>query len=169
MERGRAALEGFQESPEGWARLGVPGVTKRSSVLDILSNPAFGKVTLADLVRRVPSLQGEGGVSEKVASDLEADARYSLFVDRQAREIERMRKRKRDEIPRGVDYNCEPIFYIPNNPRPNKNPKNPKDSNKPHRSHSGRASEAPPLQSHPVVVQISLTRAYKSLRCKGSL
>lgn len=101
IARGMDALAALQGNSREWADRGIAGVTKRCNGLDLISNPIFG-VTLDDLLVRVPSLHP--AVDQSVVQDISTDMRYRMFVDRQAKEISRMRETKHSKIPEELDF-----------------------------------------------------------------
>ena len=69
-------------------------------LVDLLRRP---EVTLADLVSRHPELQAME-IDSDLAATVEADIKYEGYVDRQRRDVERMRGREEVAIPAGFDF-----------------------------------------------------------------
>jgi len=83
-------------------------------LLDALRSPAHGgrtltrvlrrpELALADVVALAPELAALE-IAPEDAATVEADVKYEGYVERQEREVERMRRREAVEIPMGLDY-----------------------------------------------------------------
>ncbi len=77
--------------------LGQP-LNKEASLLQLLSRPAVSLAGLADLPVELPD------VSPTVAEQLEIQARYRGYIDRQSEEIERNRRNETTRLPEDIDY-----------------------------------------------------------------
>jgi tRNA uridine 5-carboxymethylaminomethyl modification enzyme len=80
------------------ATLGVP-VSRESTVHDLLRRPELGYARLMT----VPAL-GPGVDDPKVAEQVEVQAKYAGYVERQLDEIERQRRHETTAIPAAFDY-----------------------------------------------------------------
>lgn len=110
----RAAFEGKMESLTSARKMaGTLSVTpnearkqgisvnedgQRRSVLDLMS---YKDVTWADLVRVWPELSN---VRPEIVAQLERDARYAGYLDRQAQDVEALRKEEATVLPRDFPY-----------------------------------------------------------------
>jgi len=105
MERlnaGRDLLEQTIITPSGLARMGMPinqdGV--RRSGMQVLSFPSVEVGDLASINSALAELDPE------TAAQLKRDATYANYIDRQAREVEMLRRDEAVTIPRDFDYRC---------------------------------------------------------------
>jgi tRNA uridine 5-carboxymethylaminomethyl modification enzyme len=71
---------------------------QRRSAFDLLSYPTLG---IAEIARIWPQFAGLDG---KIAEQLEADAKYSVYLDRQAADIAAYRKDEGFALPENLDY-----------------------------------------------------------------
>jgi tRNA uridine 5-carboxymethylaminomethyl modification enzyme len=71
---------------------------QRRSAMDLLSYPNIGVV---DLIRIWPQL---GEITPAVAQQIEIDAKYSVYLDRQAADVAAYRRDEGLELPDGFDY-----------------------------------------------------------------
>ena len=71
---------------------------QRRSAFELLSYPDIG---IADLARIWPRL---GELAPKIAVQLEIDAKYAVYLDRQAADIAAFRRDEELELPEGMDY-----------------------------------------------------------------
>jgi tRNA uridine 5-carboxymethylaminomethyl modification enzyme len=71
---------------------------QRRSAFELLSYPDIG---IADLARIWPRL---GELAPKIAAQLEIDAKYAVYLDRQAADIAAFRRDEELELPEGMDY-----------------------------------------------------------------
>jgi tRNA uridine 5-carboxymethylaminomethyl modification enzyme len=79
------------------ARLEKP-ITRNYKAADLLRRPEIDYAGLTQII-------GEGeGVSEKVAEQVEIQAKYSGYLDRQLDEIEKTRRHQQTVIPNVIDY-----------------------------------------------------------------
>src|SRR5204862_105335 len=71
---------------------------QRRSAIDLLSYPTIG---MADLIRIWPQL---GQFAPAIAQQIETDAKYSVYLDRQAADVAAYRRDEGLELPEGFDY-----------------------------------------------------------------
>jgi tRNA uridine 5-carboxymethylaminomethyl modification enzyme len=71
---------------------------QRRSALDILAYPGLG---FADVVRVWPEL---GAVRPEIAQQLEVDAKYAVYLDRQAADVAAYRRDEALELPETLDF-----------------------------------------------------------------
>lgn len=103
MERlaaGRARLEGRSYTPGqlGGIGLRVSQDGARRSALQVLALPDAG---FAELMRLDPDL---GDLDGDTCRQIEIDARYAFYIDRQARDVEMLQRDEAQEIPLDFDY-----------------------------------------------------------------
>jgi tRNA uridine 5-carboxymethylaminomethyl modification enzyme len=72
-------------------------LSREYSLLDLLKRPELD-------YRHVGGLIGEPVTDDRVAEQLEIDAKYAGYIDRQAEEIERLRRHENTGIPADFDY-----------------------------------------------------------------
>ncbi|MBM3527566.1 MAG: tRNA uridine-5-carboxymethylaminomethyl(34) synthesis enzyme MnmG [Alphaproteobacteria bacterium] len=75
---------------------------QRRTAFDLLSYPTL---SLADVSRIWPEL---GALSPKIAEQLETDAKYAVYLDRQATDIAAYRRDESIELPEQLDYDAVP-------------------------------------------------------------
>ena len=71
---------------------------QRRSAMDILSYPNIG---IADAIRVWPRL---AEIPETIARQIEIDAKYAVYLDRQAADVAAYRRDENVELPEGLDY-----------------------------------------------------------------
>jgi tRNA uridine 5-carboxymethylaminomethyl modification enzyme len=71
---------------------------QRRSAFELLSYPHIG---MRDLARVWPAF---GELAPKIAEQLEIDAKYAVYLDRQAADIQAFRRDEGLELPAGIDY-----------------------------------------------------------------
>lgn len=71
---------------------------QRRSAFELLSHPNIG---IADLAKVWPSL---GDLPAKIAEQVEIDAKYDVYLSRQAADIAAYRRDESLELPEGFDY-----------------------------------------------------------------
>lgn len=104
IERETARLKSLWAAPDNAlaaqveATLGVT-VSRETSAYDLLRRPELGYTLLA----QVPAL-APGVIDAKVAEQVEIQAKYSGYLDRQADDIERQRRSEATPIPADFDY-----------------------------------------------------------------
>ncbi|WP_149196365.1 tRNA uridine-5-carboxymethylaminomethyl(34) synthesis enzyme MnmG [Luteimonas suaedae] len=104
IERETARLRGLWASPNnvaGRAAIDVLGIElkREASALDLLRRPELDYAKLAS----VPAFAAEA-VDPAVAEQVEIEAKYSGYLDRQRAEIERQQSHEGTPIPDGFDY-----------------------------------------------------------------
>jgi tRNA uridine 5-carboxymethylaminomethyl modification enzyme len=100
LEDGRSLLERLTLTPNEAARHGLElnRDGRRRSAFELLAFPGIDMGTLAAIWPAV------GGIAPAIAGQLEVDARYAAYVDRQAADIEALRKEEDARIPPGFAY-----------------------------------------------------------------
>jgi tRNA uridine 5-carboxymethylaminomethyl modification enzyme len=100
LEQARARANALSITPKQAAdydvRLNQDG--KRRTAFELLSYPDIG---VSDIARIWPEF---AGVPTKIAEQLEIDAKYAVYLDRQSADIESYRKDESFELPEGLDY-----------------------------------------------------------------
>ena len=71
---------------------------QRRTAFDLLSHPNFG---MAEAIRVWPQL---AGVPAPIAQQIETDAKYAVYLDRQAADVAAYRRDEGLELPEGFDY-----------------------------------------------------------------
>jgi len=104
LRRARLLLENLGLTPNEAARHGVKlnQDGARRTGFDLLALPG---VSLETLRRVWPELCG---IPPKIAAQIEIDAKYAVYLDRQAREIEVLRRDEALMIPEDIDYGVLP-------------------------------------------------------------
>lgn len=85
-----------KESKELEEKLKSP-LTREYSLMDLLKRPELG---IADVV----NLKGEVDIAPQVAEQVEIQAKYSGYIDRQKEDIEKMKRNENTVIPDTFDY-----------------------------------------------------------------
>jgi tRNA uridine 5-carboxymethylaminomethyl modification enzyme len=75
---------------------------QRRTAYDLLSYPTLG---VAEVARIWPEL---GALNAKIAEQLETDAKYAVYLDRQAADVERFRRDESLHLPDSLDYGSIP-------------------------------------------------------------
>lgn len=75
---------------------------QRRTAFDLLSYPSFG---VTDIARVWPEISA---IEPKIVEQLEIDAKYAVYLDRQAEDVERFRKEETMRIPDALDYEVIP-------------------------------------------------------------
>ncbi len=100
LSRARGLLEGLSLTPNAAARHGLKvnldGM--RRSAFDLLALP---DVSIGSLAAIWPELTG---IAQKIAAQIEIDAKYAVYLDRQTKDIEAFRRDEALAIPDHVDY-----------------------------------------------------------------
>jgi tRNA uridine 5-carboxymethylaminomethyl modification enzyme len=109
----------FEEKREGiareeqrlartWVQAGSPDAHRLEKKL---ARPLGREYSLADLLKRpeftyadIAGIQGEPSNDSQVAEQVEIQAKYAGYIDRQADEIARLRRYEHTELPAGLDY-----------------------------------------------------------------
>lgn len=96
----RAAIEGISVTPSEAARRGIrinqDGI--RRSGIDLLAFPDVTVESLADAWPELPP------IDESVARQIERDAQYAGYLDRQKADVEALRREENQPIPADLDY-----------------------------------------------------------------
>ena len=100
LEDGRRLLESLTLTPNEAARHGLElnRDGRRRSAFELLAFPDIDMVRLAAIWPAI------GGIAPAIAGQLEVDARYASYVDRQAADIEALRKEEGVRIPPEFAY-----------------------------------------------------------------
>ena len=100
LSQARGLLEGLSLTPNAAARHGLKvnldGM--RRSAFDLLALP---DVSIGNLTSIWPEL---AGIAPKIAAQIEIDAKYAVYLDRQTKDIEAFRRDEALAIPDHVDY-----------------------------------------------------------------
>ncbi|MCB1548263.1 MAG: tRNA uridine-5-carboxymethylaminomethyl(34) synthesis enzyme MnmG [Hyphomicrobiaceae bacterium] len=104
LASGREALDACLITPSEAARYGleINRDGRRRSAFELLSHP---DVDMARLMTIWPRL---AEIARPIARQLEVDARYAVYLDRQAAEIEALRRDESTTIPADIDYRSLP-------------------------------------------------------------
>jgi tRNA uridine 5-carboxymethylaminomethyl modification enzyme len=104
LEEGRVLLQGLSLTPNEAARHGLElnRDGRRRTGLELLAHPAVGLARLRAIWPEV------GRIAPQIATQLEVDARYAAYVDRQETDIQALRKEESVRIPADFDYGCVP-------------------------------------------------------------
>ncbi|MDM3870782.1 tRNA uridine-5-carboxymethylaminomethyl(34) synthesis enzyme MnmG [Porticoccus sp. W117] len=88
-----------------------PGSAEAEQLKDILSSPISREYNLHDLVKRpemsygdIAALDTSIEVAEAVAEQVEIDAKYAGYIDRQQEDIDRLKAQENTAIPADFDY-----------------------------------------------------------------
>ena len=104
LSRGRVLLHQLKASPSAARQAGIAvnADGKARSAFDLLSYP---DVSVADATRLWPELTS---IPEPILGQLVVDAQYAVYLDRQARDIEAVRRDEQKPIPEELDYAAIP-------------------------------------------------------------
>jgi tRNA uridine 5-carboxymethylaminomethyl modification enzyme len=100
LEAGRALAGSLSITPTEAARHGL-SLNKdgqRRSAMDLLSYPNIG---IGDLARIWPQL---GAIAPEIVQQIEIDAKYSVYLDRQTADVAAYRRDEALELPDALDY-----------------------------------------------------------------
>lgn len=86
------------EADQGLTELGLQSLTKPVAGKELLRRPAVGYGTL------VPLGIGDPSLPDNVASEVEVVAKYEGYIEKQRREVERVRRLEEWPIPHDFDY-----------------------------------------------------------------
>lgn len=109
FENKREAIEQeTQRMAKTWIHPGTP----EADALDArLKSPLTREYSLADLLKRpelgyddVASLKGEASDDAQAAQQVEIQAKYAGYIDRQQEDIERLRRHEHARLPQDLDY-----------------------------------------------------------------
>jgi tRNA uridine 5-carboxymethylaminomethyl modification enzyme len=100
LEAARARARAVSLTPDEAVRFGLVlnRDGKRRAAYDLLSYPKHG---IADIARIWPEF---GALDGKIAAQLETDAKYAVYLERQAADVERFRRDEAAELPDALDY-----------------------------------------------------------------
>jgi len=100
LEAGRALARSLSVTPNEAERHGLTlnKDGQRRSAMDLLSYPNIG---IADVIRLWPQL---GEIPAKAAQQIEIDAKYAVYLDRQAADVAAYRRDESVELPDNLDY-----------------------------------------------------------------
>src|SRR5690606_8122169 len=102
--RGKPRLRHLKASPNAARQVGIAVNEdgKSRSAFDLLSYP---DVAPADAIRLWPDV---ATIPEPILGQLVVDAQYAVYLDRQARDIEAVRRDEQKPIPEELDYAAIP-------------------------------------------------------------
>ena len=100
LSAGRASLEAATFTPKDMrkADISVSEDGNRRSAFEILS---FPNVTFSNLVKLEPSF---ASIDKVIQNQLSCDALYANYIERQNRDVEKMKRDEAHEIPDDFDY-----------------------------------------------------------------
>jgi tRNA uridine 5-carboxymethylaminomethyl modification enzyme len=100
LETGRRLAQSLSVTPNAAERhgLALKKDGQRRSAMEILSYPNIG---MADVIRVWPQL---AEIPESVARQIETDAKYAVYLDRQAADVAAYRRDEGLELPENIDY-----------------------------------------------------------------
>ena len=100
MEQARALAQSLAITPNEAAKHGLSlnHDGQRRTAFELLSYPNLG---MTEVGRIWPEL---AGLAPKIAEQLEIDAKYAVYLDRQSADIESYRRDERFELPEQLDY-----------------------------------------------------------------
>lgn len=97
-----------QRLRETWIQ---PGTAESKAIEPKLENPISRENNLMELLRRpelayqdIKNLKGEGVDDEQVAEQIQVQAKYEGYIQRQQGEIERLRRQENTALPEGLEY-----------------------------------------------------------------
>ncbi len=96
----RAAFESFALSSNDWRRFGIE-VNQDGTMRSAFKILSYPDISLERILAVEPAL---GQFSARVLESVEADARYAVYLDRQAADIEGVRKAEAREIDPSIDW-----------------------------------------------------------------
>ncbi len=107
-EKREAIVKEQQRLKETWVQAG----SAEAEVLkDRLKSPLNREYSLHDLLKRpeltyadIGNLKGDGATNAQVCEQVEIDAKYAGYIDRQQEDIDRLRQHENTAIPDGFDY-----------------------------------------------------------------
>jgi tRNA uridine 5-carboxymethylaminomethyl modification enzyme len=104
LSRARALLEDLSLTPNEAARHGLK-VNQ-----DGIRRTAFGLLALPDVtIQSLPAVWPElAGIAPKIAAQIEIDAKYAVYLDRQTKDIDAFRRDEALAIPADVNYGTLP-------------------------------------------------------------
>jgi tRNA uridine 5-carboxymethylaminomethyl modification enzyme len=104
LESARARARAASLTPDQGARFGLElnRDGQRRTAYELLSYPKHG---IADIARIWPEF---GALDAKIAEQLETDAKYAVYLDRQAADVQRFRREEAAPLPESLDYDVIP-------------------------------------------------------------
>jgi tRNA uridine 5-carboxymethylaminomethyl modification enzyme len=104
LRAGRAMARALNVTPNEAGRYGLAlrKDGQRRSAFELLSYPDIG---IADLARIWPQL---GGLDHRIAEQIEIDAKYDVYLSRQAADVESYRRDESLALPEDLDYAALP-------------------------------------------------------------
>jgi tRNA uridine 5-carboxymethylaminomethyl modification enzyme len=104
LEHARKLAESLSATPTEVARQGlaVSQDGQRRNAFELLAYPDIG---FADIARIWPQMQG---IASEIAVQLEIDAKYAVYLDRQAADVAAYRRDEGLELPDALDYGQMP-------------------------------------------------------------
>jgi tRNA uridine 5-carboxymethylaminomethyl modification enzyme len=102
LQAARALADGLAVTPNEAAKHGISlnRDGQRRTAFELLSYPTLG---LGEVARIWPEL---GELDPKIAAQLEIDAKYAVYLDRQSADIASYRRDESFELPAGLDYSA---------------------------------------------------------------
>ena len=105
IERESARLRASWVQPGSPAAEAVAAKTGKAlpreySLMDLLKRPELGYRDLADL----PGIDGESVTDESVAEQVQIQAKYQGYIDRQQEEIDKLKRHEATPLPEDLDY-----------------------------------------------------------------
>lgn len=104
LEAARAWAKSVSITPNEAQKFGIALKLdgQRRTAFDLLSYPSFGAVEIARIWPEISAIE------PKIVEQLEIDAKYAVYLDRQAEDVERFRKEETMRIPDALDYEVIP-------------------------------------------------------------
>jgi len=107
-EKREAIVKEQQRLKETWIQAGS---AEAETLKDRLKSPLNREYSLHDLLKRpeltyadIGNLKGEPAIDSQVCEQVEIDAKYAGYIDRQQEDIDRLRQHENTAIPDGFDY-----------------------------------------------------------------
>ncbi len=107
-EKREAIVKEQQRLKETWIQAGS---AEAETLKDRLKSPLNREYSLHDLLKRpeltyadIGNLKGEPAIDSQVCEQVEIDAKYAGYIDRQQEDIDRLRQHENTVIPDGFDY-----------------------------------------------------------------
>jgi tRNA uridine 5-carboxymethylaminomethyl modification enzyme len=104
LNEGRRLLEGLSLTPDEAARHGLQlnRDGRRRTAFELIAHPQGGRERLARIWPEI------GRIAPAIATQLEVDARYAIYVERQEADLEAVRREESVRIPTDLDYAVVP-------------------------------------------------------------
>ncbi len=107
-EKREAIVKEQQRLKETWIQAGS---AEAETLKDRLKSPLNREYSLHDLLKRpeltyadIGNLKGKPAIDSQVCEQVEIDAKYAGYIDRQQEDIDRLRQHENTAIPDGFDY-----------------------------------------------------------------